>query len=133
MNIVLDTNVLISATLWQQSVAQKLLAKIVESGIHTIFSSSEILAEYRRVLVRDFSFPEEKVSSYIENVLLFVALVNPQVRVNIVEEDPDDNKIIECALESQADFILSYDKHLLDLKETNGVKILRPEEALSLI
>ena len=47
----------------------------------------------------------------------------------IVKEDPDDNKIIECAVACGADFILTYDKHLLRLKEFRGIKIIMPEHA----
>ena len=45
-----------------------------------------------------------------------------------VEIDVNDNKIIECALESKAKYIISYDKHLLKLKEYEGIKIVRPED-----
>ena len=50
--------------------------------------------------------------------------------MDVVKEDPDDNKIIECAIESEAEYILSYDNHLLRLKEYLGIKIIKPEEAL---
>ena len=63
-------------------------------------------------------------------VLQFLTLVNPIKRIEIVKEDPEDNKIIECALESGAGYILSYDKHLLNLREFKGIKIIRPEEAI---
>ena len=49
-------------------------------------------------------------------------------KINAVKEDPDDDKIIECAIESNSEYILTYDNHLLKIKEYKGVKILRPEE-----
>lgn len=48
----------------------------------------------------------------------------------IVEDDPDDNKIIECAVEGDVDYVISYNKHLLKLKEFKGIKIVKPEEFL---
>lgn len=57
-----------------------------------------------------------------------VLIVTPKIKVDAVKEDPDDNKIIECALESNAEYIISYDKHLLKLKEYQRIKIVRPEE-----
>lgn len=69
----------------------------------------------------------------MKKVLQFITLVNPCVKVNIIKEDADDNKIIECALEGKADYIISYDKHLLNLKEYKKIKIISPEEAMDLI
>ena len=47
-------------------------------------------------------------------------------RINVITEDPDDNKILECAIEAKATFIVSGDRHLLDLVEFRGIKILTP-------
>jgi len=48
----------------------------------------------------------------------------------VVEDDPSDNKILECALEAEADYIVSGDRHLLDLREYRGIKILSSGEFL---
>jgi len=61
-----------------------------------------------------------------------LTLTTPNRKVDVVKEDADDNKIIECALESKSEYIISYDKHLLKLKEFQGIKIIQPEEALRL-
>jgi len=61
-------------------------------------------------------------------VLSFVNLIIVRNKINIVKEDPDDNKIIECAIESDSEYILTYDNHLLKIKEYKSVKILKPEE-----
>lgn len=53
--VVFDTNVLISATLWDDSVAQKFLFKCIRENIQ-IFSSQEIIEEYKEILARDFKF-----------------------------------------------------------------------------
>ncbi|MBI5389261.1 hypothetical protein HZB01_02675 [Candidatus Woesearchaeota archaeon] len=47
----------------------------------------------------------------------------------VVKEDPDDDMIIACAVASKSQFIITYDKHLLKLKEHKGIKIIKPEEA----
>jgi len=64
----------------------------------------------------------------LEKVLQFLTLVNPSKKIDVVKEDADDNKIIECAVETKSEYILSYDKHLLKLKEFQGIKIVKPEE-----
>lgn len=128
MVVTFDTNVLLSATLWDGSVAQKLLFDLISQEIK-IYSTSEILSEYQEVLRRDFDFSDEEVSKIMEKVFAFVTLVNSTMRVNIVKEDPDDNMIIECALESNSKYIITYDKHLLNIKEYQSIRIIRPEEA----
>jgi predicted nucleic acid-binding protein len=57
--------------------------------------------------------------------------VTPQRRVNAVKEDPDDNRILECALAAGADMIISGDGHLLRLTAFEGIAILTPREFLS--
>jgi len=54
------------------------------------------------------------------------------MRVNVIERDPSDNKFLEAALEAKADFIITGDHHLLELREFRGVKILSPSEFLKL-
>ena len=51
------------------------------------------------------------------------------IRVKVVKEDPDDDIIIECALESNSKYVITYDTHLLNLKEYQGIRIIKPEEA----
>ena len=128
MVVTFDTNVLLSATLWDESVAQKLLFDLIKQNVK-IYSTTEIISEYQRVLRRDFDFSNEDTAEILEKVLAFVTLVNPTMRVDIVKADPDDNMIIECALESDSKYIITYDKHLLNLKEYHGIRIIRPEEA----
>jgi len=128
MVVTFDTNVLLSATLWDGSVAQKLLFDLIRQGIK-IYSTTEILSEYQEVLKRDFDFTDAEVSEIMEKVLAFVTLVNPQTKIKAVKDDPDDDVIIECALESESKYIITYDKHLLNLKEFRGIRIIRPEEA----
>ena len=128
MVVTFDTNALLSATLWDGSVAQKLLHDLIMQNVK-IYSSLEILNEYQKVLKRDFDFSEEDVAEIMEKVLAFVTLVKPGIRVNVVKEDADDNIIIECALESNSKYIITYDTHLLKLKEYQGIQIIKPEIA----
>tara|TARA_Y100000310_G_scaffold318452_1_gene372528 strand:+ start:253 stop:651 length:399 start_codon:yes stop_codon:yes gene_type:complete len=128
MVVTFDTNALLSATLWDGSVAQKLLHDLIMQNVK-IYSSLEILNEYQKVLKRDFDFSDEGVAEIMEKVLAFVTLVKPSMKVNVVKEDADDNIIIECALESNSRYIITYDPHLLKLKEYKDIQIIRPEIA----
>ena len=132
MSVVFDTNVLISATLWHGSVAQKLLAKLIQTNTK-IFSSTEILSEYQKVLIRDFDYAGQELVYIMEKVLAVVTLVKPVQKVIAVEKDPDDNKIIECALAAASNYIITYDKHLLNIGQFDGIEIITPELALKII
>ena len=128
MRVTVDTNFLISATQWNYSVAHKLLLNFIQSNIE-IFTTSEILDEFSEVLQRDFKYNTEETNNIIKKVLLFATFINPKNKIDIVKDDPDDNKVIECAVESLSTYIITYDKHLLKLGEYQNIKIIRPEEA----
>tara|TARA_Y100000310_G_C20247003_1_gene607288 strand:+ start:186 stop:584 length:399 start_codon:yes stop_codon:yes gene_type:complete len=128
MVVTLDTNVLLSATLWDGSVSQKLLYDLIMQNVK-IYSSVEILNEYQKVLKRDFDFSDEDVVEIMKKVLAFVTIVKPSIKVDIVKDDPDDNIIVECALESNSKYIITYDPHLLKLRKHKEIQIIRPEIA----
>ena len=129
MKVTADTNFLISATQWDYSVAHKLLKKFILSDV-IIFTTQDILDETIEVLERDFEYSKNEAKNIIEKILFFAKLIEPKQKVDIIKDDPDDNKIIECAIESSSDYIVTYDKHLLKLKEYKGIKIMKPEEIL---
>src|SRR3989344_9098060 len=125
MKITVDTNFLISATQWDYSVANKLLEKLLINN-YEIFTTKEILDEFEEILKRDFKYNNEEVKRIVDVLLQFLILIEPIRKITIVLDDPDDNKIIECALESKSDYIVSYDNHLLKIKEYKGIKIVKP-------
>lgn len=132
MDVVFDTNVLISSTIYDGSVSQKLLFKLIRANA-VVYSSTPILTEYQKVLKRDFEYSDEECAHIMEKVMAFVRLVTPKRKISVVKNDPDDDKIVECAVEASCKYIISYDKHLLGLKEFARIKILKPEEALKII
>ena len=129
MKVTVDTNFLISATQWDYSVAHKLLKKFILSDV-IIFTTQDILDETTEVLERDFKYSKSEAKNIIEKILLFAKLIEPKQKIDIIKDDTDDNKIIECAIESSSDYIVTYDKHLLKLKEYKGIKMIKPEEIL---
>jgi len=127
MKVTVDTNFLISSTQWDYSVAHKLLKKLILSDAE-IFTTYDILDETAEVLERDFEYSKDEAKNIIEKILLFAKLIKPKQKVDVIKDDPDDNKVIECAIESSSDYIITYDRHLLKLKEYKGIKIVTPEE-----
>lgn len=127
MRLVLDTNTIISSTLWDNSVSHKLLIELINKNVE-IFTTTEILNEYKKVIIRDFDYSEEEADEIIRKLVSFIKIIEPKTRVDIIKDDSEDNKILECAIESNSDFILSYDKHLLNVKQFQQIKIIIPEE-----
>lgn len=129
MRITADTNFLISATQWDASVSHKLLLKLISLDAE-VYTTEEILEEFTEILERDFRYPSQEANAIKETLLGFVYLVAAEEKIDIVKDDPDDNKILACAIASRSDYILTYDKHLLRIKEFKGIKIVQPEELL---
>ena len=54
------------------------------------------------------------------------------MEVHLIKDDEDDNKILECAVEGGVDYIVSQDRHLLNIGEFEGIKIVSPEKFIQL-
>lgn len=132
IRLVLDTNVLVSALISIRSNPARQLDAAGKD--YSLFISKEILSELEGVISRDkFGFSNEKIDSAIEAILSFSEVVNPEIKLDVVKSDPDDNKILECAIACGASYIVSGDKHLLNLKEYKNIEIISPKEAIDLI
>lgn len=124
MRIVLDTNVLISGIFWNGTPS-----KILDLWVHDKFqllTTQPILEEYNNTLNR---VSKGKKENLVNSWMMFI--VENGIVVNIrkkfkLSADPDDDKFIDCAVSGNADFIISGDAHLLDLKSVLNVKIIKP-------
>lgn len=124
--VVLDTNIYISA-LFGGNPEEVYLAAL--QGRFRIVTSPAILTELARTLREKFSIPEPEITGYIRQIGQYAEVVRPLKRLRVLEDYPD-NRILECALAGKANVIVSGDRHLLDLREYEGVPILRPAEFL---
>jgi len=104
MNVTFDTNVLISATQWNNSVSHKLLLLLIEKEI-SIFTTEVILEEFSEVLCRSFRYSKEEATELVGILLGFLCVIRPVVSLHVVIRDPDDDKILECAVSSHSEFI----------------------------
>lgn len=127
---VLDTNVILSALFWRD--APYLILKKAIKGDFLFLTSPDILKEVKEKLIFKFKVPQEKVREYLEALIVNSKIVIPQKRLKIVKADPNDNKIIECAFEGKADFIISGDTHLKSLRHYKNIKIISPKQALKI-
>ena len=107
---------------------RKCLELAIEGEIE-LYISKEIIREIEGVLSRKkFDIPEESLRYIISSLDSIAEFVNPKIELDIIKKDPQDNKILECAIESEADFIISGDTHLLELFEFQKIKILKPAD-----
>ncbi|MFA6489808.1 MAG: putative toxin-antitoxin system toxin component, PIN family [Candidatus Micrarchaeia archaeon] len=132
MKVVLDTNALISATLWPNSSARKTLL-LLRGQEAKFYTSKTILEEYEKAIKRDFPEMVERLPELTGYIATVFALAEPSSRLHVVKEDPEDDKIIECAVAAGAEFIITYDTHLLKLQKYGGIRILTPENMRRLL
>lgn len=76
---------------------------------------------------------DEQVSETIDDIREFAHIVEPKQKLMVINRDPDDNKFLECSLEGGAEYIVSGDKDLLDLKTYQGIYILSPAAFLAIL
>lgn len=139
MNIVVDTNVLISAVLWKGPPSDAL--KIILEK-YSLVQSQSTLKEFEKVITRKkFTRILEKrdltVETVIETLIRQSRLYNVSKKAGLTArevkiEDADDLIFIELALEASAKFVVSGDKHLLELDEVGNTRILGVAEFLKL-
>lgn len=132
MRVVFDTNVLISAFI-SKGTPYHLLSKALE-GEFELMISPDIFDEFRNVINREkFKLSIKQIEESSMILFRVPEMIQPLYKVNVVHEDPDDDRILECAMSSHADLIISGDRHLLQLTEWEGIKILTPSKALEFI
>ena len=132
LKVVLDTNVLVSSIFWGG--ASYKIVKLASKRKIQVYTSNPIIRELIRVLKSKvkYNLPETKIQEIVEVTRLYSMVVYPREHVNVVH-DRKDNKFLECALAAGADYLASGDKHLLDLKEFRGIKIVSPQELLRIM
>lgn len=125
--IVFDSNIYISAFHFPQSITRKLFDTLRSSSFDVVISK-EIISELLGVLRIKFEYTTEKLDLLGEFLQDFCKIVEPKETIMIIKDDPDDNKILECAREGKADIIVSGDKHILKIKTYKGIKIMTARE-----
>ena len=102
------------------------------NGQVSIFTSSQIEKEINKKLKTKFGLYDEEVAQILFDFSTFTLPIKASRKITVIDDDPDDDKFIECAVASRAGFIVSGDKHLLNLKEYKGIKIMKAADFLSL-
>ncbi len=123
LKVVLDTNVLISAILFGGK-PRKILEKAIRGEIRLCLSEP-MLEELSGVLRRSkFDYSPEMIQFILTELMGIADFVNPSETIHVVLEDPEDNKILECAVEAKANYIITGDSHLLKLSRYLHIEVL---------
>ncbi|MFN3479071.1 MAG: putative toxin-antitoxin system toxin component, PIN family [Thermodesulfovibrionales bacterium] len=132
MKVVIDTNVFISSFLNPHGNPKKIV-DMWKDGHFILCITEDIVFEYVEVLIR-LGIPIGKIK---ELTGLFKERANVEFimsieKMEIIKDDPQDNKFIECAVTANAQYIISGDRHLKALKSFGNIRILSPSEFLEL-
>ncbi len=132
--VILDTNVIISAFLKPESNPALILALLLEGAL-TVCLSPTIWQEYRGVLRRKKfqGLDHESLEKLLPVIKQQALWVSPRIPVNILSRDPADNQFLECALESQADYLITGNTRHFPLKKFHNTQIINPRDFIDLI
>jgi putative PIN family toxin of toxin-antitoxin system len=127
VRVVLDTNVFISGVFFSGPPYEILKAWL--DGRIQIIISSEILQEYKRVGEELMHrYPEIEITPILKSFSKKATSVSAPRLIHSVCVDSEDDKFLACASAGKAELIISGDKHLLDIKEFQGTKVIKPRK-----
>lgn len=127
--IVVDTNVIMGGLINRSKASGRIIGLWLEGKVDVVVSPA-LLDEYLYIFNKMRFGPREALGRREEAMKKLlrhenVAVVEPELKLRVVKEDPSDDRLIECAVSGSADYIISQDRHLLTIGEYSGIKILR--------
>lgn len=132
LKVVLDTNVLVSAILKPGSLPELVLS-LVLSGKIVLCLSEPIAAEYEEVLKRPKfrKLDRRKVNELLSRIRAEARWVAPRIPLHVSLTDPEDNKFLECAVEAEADLLVTGNIKHFPSGKFRGTAIVNPARFLS--
>ncbi len=135
---VLDANVVVSGVINPHGPPGQLLAAALASKFHLVLSPP-ILEEFERALqypdiAESHGMQVEEIKVFLDTLSRTAYLTAGTLAVDVISEDPSDNKYLACAVEGRASYIISGDRHLLGLgRYLDLIAILSPREFLKIV
>lgn len=136
MKAVLDANVFVSAAI-SPGGKPALVLDAWRSNRFVLVISPGILQEIREVLARPsirqrHRWSEEQLTLFLDDLSEQATVVPGQTGHAAISADPDDDVYLACAVEGQADYVVSGDQHLLSLHTHEGIRILTAAQFLGI-
>ena len=137
MKIVLDTNVAVSAALNPKGPPAEIVRAWRAHSL-TWVTSPPLLDELERTLLssrigRYLAWGEDEIAEFLATVRQAAEVTSPTDRIDVIRDDPADNRVLEAAVSAQADYIVSGDHDLLNLKTYEGVQIVTPARFVAIL
>lgn len=137
LKVVLDTNLFISGFINPLGPPAQIL-NAWRKYAYILITSNEILKEIEHVLryphiIKKYHISKELIESNINLIKQEAIVLFDTIKLNVIKSDPDDNKILACALEAKAQYIISGDDHLLNLGQYQDIKIITAREFLKIL
>ena len=126
--VVFDTNIYLSAFTFGGK--PEVLFEMARADSIQLIVSTSIRAELASIMKNKFAWDDEDIREILMVIGWHAELVKPGMRLRVLEDDAD-NRVLECAVEGRAEWIISGDHHLLSLKEFRGIPIVRVSDFLS--
>lgn len=126
-----DSNVYISALVFRKK-ALRILDLAIEQGVE-IAISDEILEETIRVLREKFHWSDERIDEARSTISSITRHVVPTEKLDVVKSDPDDNKIVECAVAAGSDYLVTGDNEILSLRSFRKTQMIKPSDFLAIM
>jgi putative PIN family toxin of toxin-antitoxin system len=128
---VFDTNILISGMLWRGAPYRCLLAS--RAGLVDLILSPPILEELRKVLVAKFRHSEAQADEALAVIHQTATVVDIPGRLQVVKDDPEDDKFLETAQAGGARYVVSGDQHLLAIGTYAGIPVVSARAFLDIL
>ena len=130
--VVFDTNILISAVLSPNSKPFQCTA-LAKRGIIQSVTCQQILDEFQEKLQGKLKYEIERAAALVQEVIYYSQLVTLTNTLKVVDADPDDDMVVECAMNGNAAYIVTGDKHLLSLNSYQNITMLKAADFLNLV
>ena len=131
LEVTADSNIYISALVFAGRPLQFLDA--ARAGVIRLAVSDALLAEIYRILRDKVRWPPEDLAEAATDLADFTVRVSPTQTIDAVPEDPDDNRVLECAVAASSRYIVTGDAALLRLGQYGGIQIVRVADFMALI
>jgi putative PIN family toxin of toxin-antitoxin system len=123
-----DSNIWVSGLNWYGNPHE--LLNLARDGKIELAISDAILDEFSRILHDKLEWSDDRLNSVRAEVATFTKRVSSTETLDVVKADPDDNRILECAVAAGSDVIVTGDAHLLQLGAYRGIKIMKVADFL---
>jgi putative PIN family toxin of toxin-antitoxin system len=132
MKIVIDSNVFVSSFFWGGN-PREVFERVI-NGFDELYITDEIIREIMSVMSSNrFNASSIEIEDYVKIIGKYSKNIASKNVPKSISRDKDDDKILQCGLDGNVDYIVTGDKDLLVLKEYKTIKIIKPKDYLEIV